>query len=98
VASQLVQDVRLLDRRISAVEERIQTAVTASRTSLTTLHGIGPVLAAKLLGEVGDVRRVPTKAKFATYNGTAPIEASSGQVVRHRLSRPAIAASTVCCT
>lgn len=87
VAGELVQDVRLLDRRISAVEERIQTAVTASKTSLTTLHGIGPVLAAKLLGEVGDVGRFPTKAKFATYNGTAPIEASSGQVVRHRLSR-----------
>ena len=82
-----MQDVRLLDRRISAVQERIQTAVMASKTSLTTLHGIGPVLAAKLLGEVGDVRRFPTKAKFATYNGTAPIEASSGQVVRHRLSR-----------
>jgi transposase len=45
------------------------------------------VLAAKFLGEVGDIGRFPTKARFAAHNGTAPIEASSGQVVRHRLSR-----------
>ena len=48
---------------------------------------IGPVLAGKLLGEVGDIRRFATKARFAAHNGTAPLEASSGQVVRHRLSR-----------
>ena len=45
------------------------------------------MLAAKFLGEVGDVGRFATKARFAAHNGTAPIEASSGQVVRHRLSR-----------
>jgi transposase len=48
---------------------------------------VGPVLAAKLLGEVGDIRRFATKACFAAHNGTAPLEVSSGQVVRHRLSR-----------
>ncbi len=45
------------------------------------------MLAAKLLGEVGDIRRFPTKHHFAAHTGTAPLEASSGQVVRHRLSR-----------
>jgi transposase len=45
------------------------------------------VLAARFLGEVGDVRRFPTKHHFAAHTGTAPLEASSGQVVRHRLSR-----------
>jgi transposase len=45
------------------------------------------VLAATFLGEVGDVRRFPTKHHFAAPTGTAPLEASSGQVVRHRLSR-----------
>jgi transposase len=44
-------------------------------------------LAATFLGEVGDVRRFPTKHHFAAHTGTAPLEASSGQVVRHRLSR-----------
>jgi transposase len=38
------------------------------------------------MGTVGNVRRFPTKAHFASYSGTAPVEASSGEVVRHRLS------------
>jgi transposase len=87
LASELLRDVRLPDRRIAAVEARLRAAVSAAKTSLPRLHGVGPVLAAKLLGDVGDVRRFATKAQFATSNGTAPIEASSGQVVRHRLSR-----------
>jgi transposase len=48
---------------------------------------VGPVLAATFLGEVGDIRRFPTKHHFAAHTGTAPLEASSGQVIRHRLSR-----------
>jgi transposase len=43
-------------------------------------------MTALILGEVGDVRRFPSKAHFASYAGVAPIEASSGEVVRHRLS------------
>ncbi len=62
-------------------------AVKESRTTLVELFGIGPILAAKILGHVGDVRRFPTKDHFASYTGTAPIEASSGDVIRHRLSR-----------
>jgi transposase len=87
LARDLVGEVRLLDRRITAVETRIRVAVTTANTSLLAVHGVGPVLAAWILGEVGDVRRFTTKAQFAAHNGTAPIEASSGQVVRHRLSR-----------
>jgi transposase len=51
------------------------------------LFGVGPVLAARFLGEVGDIGRFPSKHHFAAHTGTAPLEASSGQVVRHRLSR-----------
>ena len=58
----------------------------ASGTTLTEIFGIGPILAATILGTVGDVARFPTKAHFASYAGTAPVEASSGKVVRHRLS------------
>ncbi len=59
----------------------------ASGTTLTEIFGIGPILAAKIIGAVGDVGRFPTKAHyFASYSGTAPVEASSGEVVRHRLS------------
>jgi transposase len=87
LAVDLVADLRALDRRITAVEDRLRHAVTQSATTLIELFGIGPILAAKLLGEVGDVGRFATKHRFAAHNGTAPIEASSGEVVRHRLSR-----------
>ena len=56
-------------------------------TSLTDVVGVGPVTAALILGEVGNVARFPSKDHFASYTGTAPLEASSGDVVRHRLSR-----------
>jgi transposase len=87
LAADLIADLRALDRRIAAVEERLRHAVHQSATTLIELFGIGPILAAKLLGEVGDVRRFATKHRFAAHAGTAPIEASSGEVVRHRLSR-----------
>jgi transposase len=87
LAGDLVADVHDLDRRIAAVEERIKTAVTQCKTTLVELFGVGPVLAAKLLGEVGDIGRFPSKHHSAAHTGTAPLEASSGQVVRHRLSR-----------
>ena len=69
------------------MEARIKTAVAQSNTTLVELFGVGPVPAAKFLGEVGDIRRFPTKHHFAAHTGTALLEASSGQVVRHRLSR-----------
>ena len=51
------------------------------------LNGIGPSGAARLLVEVGDITRFPDRGHFASWNGTAPIDASSGDHVRHRLSR-----------
>jgi transposase len=87
LATELVADVRQLEQRIAAVEARIKAAVTTSNTSLVQLVGVGPVLAARFLGEVGDIGRFPSKHHFAAHTGTAPLEASSGQVVRHRLSR-----------
>ena len=52
-----------------------------------TLTGIGPSGAARLLGDVGDIARFTSRAHFASWNGTAPIDASSGEQNRHRLSR-----------
>jgi transposase len=87
LAADLIADVRQLERRIAQVEARIKTVVAQSNTTLVQLFGVGPVLAATFLGEVGDIRRFPTKHHFAAHTGTAPLEASSGQVVRYRLSR-----------
>jgi transposase len=87
LAMDLVSEVRQLDRRIAKAAGDIHTAVTASGTTLTDLHGVGTLTAAKILAHVGDVGRFRSAAAFASYTGTAPIEVSSGDVVRHRLSR-----------
>src|SRR5215208_1584170 len=79
LASELVGDVRALNRRIVRLEEQIREEVEASGTTLTGVFGVGPVLAAKIVGIVGDVARFPSKGHFASYAGVAPIEASSGE-------------------
>jgi transposase len=86
LASEVLRDVRTLDRKIADLGGRIEAEVEASGSTLTEIFGIGPILAARIIGTVGDVRRFPTKAHFASYSGTAPLEVSSGEVVRHRLS------------
>jgi transposase len=86
LASEILRDIRTLERKISDLNERIEAEVEASATSLIEIFGIGPILAAKIIGTVGSVARFPTKSHFASYCGTAPVEASSGEVVRHRLS------------
>ena len=86
LASEILRDVRTLDRKIVDLNARVEAEVEASGTTLTEIFGVGPILAATILGTVGDVGRFPTKAHFASYAGTAPVEASSGEVVRHRLS------------
>ena len=86
LASEVLRDVRMLDRKIVDLNTRIEAEVEASGTTLTQIFGVGPILAATILGTVGNVARFPTKAHFASYAGTAPLEASSGEVVRHRIS------------
>ena len=86
MASDLVADIRRLDKAIADIKARTTVAVTASGTTVTDLYGVGPVVAALLIGHTGDVRRFPNPGTYASYNGTAPIEASSGPKVRHRLN------------
>ena len=86
LASEILRDVRTLDKKIADLSGRIEAELEASGTTLTQIFGVGPILAATILGTVGEVGRFPTKAHFASYSGTAPVEASSGEVVRHRLS------------
>ncbi|MGH3094627.1 MAG: IS110 family transposase [Streptosporangiales bacterium] len=87
LAVDLTGEIRRLDRRIAAADTDIAAAVKASGSTLTDLCGIGPLNAGKILAHVGTIHRFSSAAAFASYNGTAPIEVSSGDVVRHRLSR-----------
>lgn len=81
-----LEDLVGLDRKLKDLDKRLETAVAATATTLTDIKGVGTATAAMILGEVGDVRRFPSRHHFASYTA-APIEASSGEVERHRLSR-----------
>ncbi|WP_207620089.1 IS110 family transposase [Nocardioides sp. IC4_145] len=79
-----LQRVLAIDVEAAELKQQITRLVATTGTSLTDIHGIGPVVAGRLLAEVVDVRRYPHRNAFAAANGTAPIPASSGRTVRHR--------------
>jgi transposase len=87
LAQETLAEVRRLEAQLKASKRRVAAAVDASATTLTDLFGIGPVLAAIIIGYSGDPRRFATSGHYAAYNGTAPIELSSGGRTVHRLSR-----------
>ena len=86
LTKELLTDLRRIDSSIKSNEAHTRTALDASSTTLQEIPGIGVVLAAKLLGHVGDITRFPSASHFASYTGTAPLEASSGNHNRHRLN------------
>jgi len=86
LAAELLADIRHLDAQRREVKKKLAAAVTASGTSLTEVFGVGPVIAATVIGDVITVARFPSRDHFAAYNGTAPVEVSSGQRKIYRLS------------
>jgi transposase len=87
VATELVADLEKIYARTKAADKELTQLAKATGTGLLDLHGIGPTGAARLLVEVGDISRFPDRNHFASWTGTAPIDASSGDHIRHRLSR-----------
>jgi transposase len=82
-----IEELRRLSAEMAAIEAQIGAKVRDSKTTLTEIAGIGPLLAATILGEVGNVGRIRSRAAFAKMAGTAPLQASSGMTHRHRLNR-----------
>ena len=87
LAVDLIEDVTVTDRKLKDLDKRLREAVDATGTKLTEIKGVGVATAAMVLGETGDVRRFPSKHHFASYNGSAPRDWSSGGVDTRRLSR-----------
>lgn len=86
IARDLIGEIRVFDERLKASNKQVAEAVAASGTTVTNIVGVGPICAAIIVGHTGNIDRFATKNHFATYNATAPIEASSGNHVRHRLN------------
>jgi transposase len=86
LAAGYLADLCRIDVQLRETKKKLAAAVCASGTSLTEIFGVGPAIAATVIGEVRDISRFPTKDRFAAYNGTAPVEVSSGNRVVYRLS------------
>ena len=87
MARQHLGDIRRLDKELKANKALIATAVARAGTTVTDIYGVGPIVAALLSGYSGDIARFASAGSYAAYNGTAPVEYSSGGKRRHRLSR-----------
>ena len=87
LAAEFPGDLRRIDAQMRDTSKKLALVVRASGTTLTGIFGVGPVIAATMIGYVADVSRFPSRDNFAAYNGTAPIEVSSGNRKIYRLSR-----------
>jgi transposase len=87
IARDELRRLRELTLAVRELERKITELVTTIAPQLLTEPGFGPLIAAKLVGEIAGAQRFATAAKLARAAGVAPIPASSGNTQRHRLDQ-----------
>jgi transposase len=87
IARDELRRIRELTRAIDTLHDDLAKLVAALAPQLLAERGCGVLTAAKLIGEIAGVQRFATDAKLARLAGSAPIPASSGHTIRHRLDR-----------
>lgn len=87
LAMDYLGELERLDARLKELKKSLTEVLDEHPSTLREVTGVGPINAAKILAEVGDVRRFPSRHHFASYTGTAPVDVSSGENNRHRLNR-----------
>jgi transposase len=87
IAAEELTELVTVEAKIKKATAELKALVLARGSRLMDLRGVGPVVAARTLADVGDVARFADRNRFASWTGTAPLDASSGEHNRHRLSR-----------
>jgi transposase len=87
MAAEEIADLVAVDAKLKAIKKELRGAVQERGSHLMDLFGVGPAGAARILSDVGEVTRFPDRNHFASWTGTAPLDAPSGDQIRHRLSR-----------
>jgi transposase len=87
IAAEELADLVAVETKMKKATAELKVLVKARGSRLMDLHGVGPVIAARTLADVGDIARFADRNRFASWTGTAPLDASSGEQNRHRLSR-----------
>jgi transposase len=87
MAAEEIADLVAVDAKLRRIKADLKAAVAARGSHLMDIYGVGPAGAARVLADVGDVARFADRNRFASWTGTAPLDVSSGEQTRHRLSR-----------
>jgi transposase len=87
IARDELRRLRELTAAVNELEREIADLMAQVAPQLLDEPGLGPLTAAKLLGEIAGIKRFATDAKLARAAGVAPIPVSSGKTNRHRLDR-----------
>lgn len=87
IAAEELAELVAVEAKMKKATAELKAMVLARGSHLMDLRGVGPVVAARILADVGDVARFADRNRFASWTGTAPLDASSGEQSRHRLSR-----------
>jgi transposase len=87
MAAEQLADLVTVDAKLKKMKAELRAEITTRGSSLMEITGVGPAGAARILADVGDISRFADRNRFASWTGTAPIDASSGEQIRHRLSR-----------
>ena len=87
IAAEELAELVAVEAKIKKSTTELKAMVLARDSHLMDLYGVGPVIAARVLADVGDIARFADRNRFASWTGTAPLDASSGEHDRHRLSR-----------
>src|SRR5664279_1302185 len=87
IAAEELADLVAVGAKMKKATAELKVLVNTRGSQLMDLPGVGPVVAARTLSDVGDIARFADRNRFASWTGTAPLDASSGEQNRHRLSR-----------
>ena len=98
LAVELIGELEGIDKKIKAIKKDLKALVLARGSTLMDLHGIAASGAARLLADVGDIHRFTDRDRFASWNGTAPLDASSATSNATDSPEAATAGSTGLCT
>lgn len=77
----MLEQIHTLQEKCGALEAQIGALLQQFDTTLTTIPGIGAILAATILSEIGDISRFSSADKLAAYIGVDPAVNQSGEFV-----------------
>jgi len=83
IAAEELADLVSVEAKMNNATAELKVLVTARDSRLMDLPGVGPVVAARTLADVGDIARFADRNRFVSWTGTAPLDP-------HRVSRTVI--------